>query len=125
MKIPEGYNTVMPYLIVTDAAAFKKFMESTFDAKEKMVVMRDNTDIIMHGEVTVGQSTIMFAQVTEEFKQAHAGMFIWVENSDITYQKALDLGSTSIMPPANQDYGRSCGVKDPFGNTWWITSPIN
>ena len=37
-------------------------------------------------------------------------------------EKALQAGATSVMPPADQDYGRSCGVKDPCGNTWWITS---
>ena len=125
MKIPEGYNSVMPYLIVADAAAFKAFIESVFMAKEKMVVMRGNSDVVMHGESTIGDSTIMFAQATDEFKQENAGMFIWVENADTTYKEALKLGATSILPPENKDYGRSCGVKDPFGNTWWITSLIN
>jgi len=47
---------------------------------------------------------------------------VYVEDADAAYKLALDNGATSLMPPADQDYGRTCGVKDPFGNTWWITS---
>ena len=39
-----------------------------------------------------------------------------------TYHKALEMGASYIMEPADMEYGRSCGVKDPFGNVWWITS---
>jgi PhnB protein len=42
-------------------------------------------------------------------------LFIYVADCDATYQRALDNGAISIMPPANQDYGRSCGVRMPFG----------
>jgi uncharacterized glyoxalase superfamily protein PhnB len=49
-------------------------------------------------------------------------MFVYVDNADEIYQKALQEGAVSIMEPADQSYGRSCGVEDPYGNTWWITS---
>lgn len=121
-KIPEGYQSLMPYLIVPDAAGFLRFMQEVFGAKEKHKEMRSEK-VIRHAEVTIGgDSTIMFADTTEQFGASPAGMFIYVENADTTYQKALEKGATSVMEPADQSYGRSCGVKDPFGNTWWITS---
>ncbi|UII26547.1 VOC family protein [Fulvivirga maritima] len=124
MKIPEGYNTVMPYLIVKDAAAFKAFMIEVFDAKEKVEIMRESSDVIMHAEITIGDSTIMFANCTDDFKSENAGMFIWVKDADVIFQKAMNLGASSVTPLSNQKYGRTCGIKDPFGNTWWVTSPI-
>jgi PhnB protein len=49
-------------------------------------------------------------------------MFVIVPDADRTYEKALANGATTIMPPADQEYGRSGGVTDPYGNVWWITS---
>lgn len=94
-------------------------MQQVFDATELQKHMRE--DVIMHGEVRIGDSLIMFAESTDQWGGQPAGLFICVDDADATYQKALDAGATSIMPPADQDYGRSCGVKDAYGNIWWIT----
>lgn len=120
-KIPEGYQTVMPYLIVRNASGFFQFTQKVFGATEKYKEMRDEKHI-RHAEVKIGDSVIMFADSTEEYQPNTAGMFVYVDNADETYQKALQEGAVSIMEPADQSYGRSCGVEDPYGNTWWITS---
>jgi len=39
-------------------------------------------------------------------------------------KKALENGATAVTQLGNQSHGRSGGVKDSFGNTWWITSVI-
>lgn len=122
MTIPSGYQTVMPYLIVKDAAKFSEFVQRVFNGEEKLRHMRDEK-FIMHAEIIVGVCTIMFADVTEQFEERTNGLFVYVENADETFQKALDEGAASLMPPADQPYGRSGGVTDPFGNTWWITTP--
>ncbi|MGI8581968.1 MAG: VOC family protein [Chitinophagaceae bacterium] len=123
MTIPSGHQTVMPYLIVKDAARFSEFIQRVFNAEEKMRHMRDEK-FIMHAEIIVGGCTIMFADATEQFQERTTGLFVYVENADETFQKALDEGAASLMPPADQPYGRSGGVTDPFGNTWWITTPL-
>lgn len=120
LSIPEGYQRVMPYLIMKNAAVFFNFMQKVFEATEKMKIMRDDMHI-MHAELQIGESTIMFADSTEEFKPQTAGLFVYVEDADETYNKALEEGAISITAMSNQDYGRSGGVTDPFGNTWWIT----
>ena len=120
VKIPEGYQQVMPYLIVKDAAAFLEFTQKVFGAVEKYKAMRDE-NLIMHAEINIGGSVIMFADATEQFKQQPAGMFIYVDDCDTVYQKAIENGATTVREPENQEYGRSAGVKDAFGNTWWIT----
>ena len=123
MKIPENYQTVMPYLILKQAGKFIDFTQKVFQAveNEKMKSMRDE-NIIMHSEIMIGSSTIMFADSTEKFEPCTAGLFVYVENADETYKKAIDEGATTVMELSDQDYGRTCGVTDPFGNTWWITS---
>lgn len=119
--IPQGYQTVMPYIIVDDAVKFMDFMKTVFNATEKMVRKRE-TGEIMHAEVFIGDSTIMFANSLTDWPPMTAGLYIHVADADATYKKALEQGSTSIQEPADKDYGRSGGVEDPFGNTWWITT---
>lgn len=121
VKIPTGYQTVMPYLIVKDAVELLAFMHNVFGATEKMKVMADD-ETIRHAEVQIGGSTIMFANSGEQWLPQTAGLYIHVENADETYRKALAEGATSVMEPSDQDYGRASGVKDSNGNVWWITS---
>jgi len=122
MKIPEGYQQVMPYLIVKGAAKFVDFMKKVFGGEEKMKVMRDE-NTIMHAEIRIGDSVIMLADATSHFEPRPAGLFVYVEDADETYHKAIAEGATSITPMSDQEYGRSGGVTDPFGNVWWPTTP--
>ena len=114
------YNAVMPYLIVPNAANFIEFMETVFNVTEIYRGMRDD-NMIMHAEVKVGDTIIMLADANDEWKTQNAGMFICVDDVDTTFNKALELGAEIITPLSDQPYGRTGGVKDPFGNTWWIT----
>lgn len=122
MNIPIGHNVIMPYLMLSDARGFAAFMNTVFDAELTFSKQRDDSEAIMHSELQVNGATIMFCDATEKWQPQTANMFIYVPNADTTYNKALEAGATSVMPPADQNYGRSCGVTDPFGNTWWITS---
>ena len=121
--IPEGYQQIMPYLIVENAADFFSFTKNVFDAEERYKAMRTET-LIMHAEISIGSSVIMFADSTEEHPKQTAGLFIYVDDCDKIYQKALDNDAVTVMGPADQSYGRSAGVRDPFGNTWWLTTAV-
>jgi len=122
MKVPNGHQTIMPYLILAGAEKFIEFTRKVFNANETFKRTREDGKTIMHSEIQIGNSTIMFADTTEQIKEQVAGLFIYVENADETYKKAIDAGATTVMELSNQDYGRTCGVNDPFGNTWWITT---
>jgi PhnB protein len=123
MDIPKNYQHVMPYLILENAAGFIPFALAVFGAKETYKVLRDEKTI-MHAEIMIGASTIMFADATEQFPPRNAGLFVYVDNADEAYRKALDAGSTALTPMGDQTYGRSGGIRDPFGNEWWITAPL-
>ena len=121
LKIPEGYQQVMPYLIIKNAQAFFEFTQKVFGATERYKAMRDET-LIMHAEISIGGSVIMFADATEIYTERTAGMFMYVDDCDAVYKSSIENGATSVMEPADQSYGRSGGICDPFGNTWWLTS---
>lgn len=119
--IPQGYQQVMPYLILKDAAGFSQFCKEVFSATEKMKHLREDGEI-MHAEIQIGESTIMFGEASDQWTVQNAGLFVYVANADEAYQKALDKGATTVTELSEQPYGKTGGVKDPFGNTWWITS---
>lgn len=120
MNIPNGHQGVMPYLMMEDAAGFIDFIKAVFAAE--MLMQDQRGDIIGHCEANISGSTIMFSQSRDEWKPATANMFVYVDDADAAYAKAVENGATTVMPPDDQEYGRSCGVTDPCGNTWWITS---
>src|ERR1017187_5255319 len=94
-KIPDNYQTVMPYLIVKDAAQFIAFMQKVFDAEETYKSMRDE-HTIMHAEIMIGGGTIMLADSTEQFSVCTGGFFIYVDDADETFKKAIDAGATMV-----------------------------
>ena len=120
MKIPENYLPVMPYLILDKATAFLDFAKNAFGAKEQLIVPGEDSRSIMHGEIKIHDAVIMFANSTEVWKQKTSGMFIFVDNLDNVYMKALEGGATSLQQPEKKEYGYTAGFEDPFGNQWWI-----
>ena len=121
VDLPANYQTVMPYLIVKNAEGFMKFTKEVFGAEEMQRTMRDEKTI-MHGEVMIGGSTIMFADSTDVYSEKPAGMFVYVSDADEVFSKAKQAGASVVSDLSDQPYGRTCGIADPFGNTWWITS---
>ena len=121
MKIPEGHQAVMVYLIIKNAVEFIPFTEKVLNAKLTHKGTRDDGSI-MHAQIMIGDSTIMFAEASENWQAMTAGIFVYVDSADIAYHEALKLGAVSVMDLTDQSYGRTCGVLDPFGNTWWLTT---
>lgn len=123
MKIPENYNQLMPYVIVPGAHKFMDFMKIVLGATEQLIVPRSE-EHIMHGELRIGQAVIMFADATAEFKAFPASLFLYVEDVDTVFDKALAQGATLLQELDNREYGRGGGFQDAFGNQWWVNSPV-
>ncbi|MDB5193810.1 MAG: hypothetical protein JWQ96_3373 [Segetibacter sp.] len=121
IKKAGSHQHVMPYLIVEGAEGLIDFLKRVFNAEETLRVPRGEEGI-MHAEVKIGDSIIMLADATDNFKPMPAGMFVYVENADETYLEAINEGATSVMEPTTQSYGRAAGVTDSYGNTWWLSS---
>ena len=121
LNVPQGYNAVMPYLILKNAAEFMTWAVEVLDATEKMRSYREDGVSLGHSELMIGDVTLMLSESSEQWPSNTAGLFVYVENADQAYERALARGATSIMPPADMPYGRTCGVADPFGNVWWPT----
>ena len=119
MKIPAQYLPVMPYLILSDAKAFLDFTTTVFGANPQLID-RDENNQVRHGEIRIGDAVIMFGQSGENWAAKPAGMFIYVEDVDKTYDAGLRQKAISLMPPEKKDYGYTAGFEDIFGNQWWL-----
>ena len=122
MNIPAEHQTIMPYLILPGASKFIDFTKTVFGTSETHTKALREDGTIMHAEITLNGSTIMITDEVADWPKQTANLFVYVPSADETYKKALENGAVSLMDLSNQDYGRTCGVTDPFGNTWWITS---
>jgi PhnB protein len=122
--IPDGYHTITPYLIVDDADKLVEFVEKIFDG-ELLFKMKNDANRITHAEMKIGDSMLMLSESSEEWKATKTMLYLYVSDTDATYQKALAAGATSVKEPKNQFYGdRSAGVRDSFGNFWGIATHI-
>ncbi|HYR52974.1 MAG TPA: VOC family protein [Candidatus Dormibacteraeota bacterium] len=122
-RIPEGYRNVTPYLINEGVEKVIHFLRQAFGAAEKYPPMKRPDGTIMHVEMRVGDSVIMMGEATSEYRPMPACLYVYVEDVDSTYQRALRAGATSVVDPRDQFYGdRSAGVRDSAGNVWWIAT---
>lgn len=122
---PEGYNDVSVYIVAEDAQKVVDFLKKTFDAEE---LRRFNTPEgkIMHGEVRVGDTVVMIADGGGNYPAFPAWLHVYVPDVDATYKKALAAGGSSVQAPVRKegDPDKRGGVKDPAGNTWWISKQV-
>jgi PhnB protein len=122
--IPDDYPRVTPYLIVENVNKLIDFVTEVFGAVpgEKMTLPDGS---VLHGEVRIGDSMIMMGKANKDNPPIPVMLYVYVENTDETYDKALKAGAKSIMKPADQFYGdRNAAVADPSGNSWWIATHI-
>jgi len=122
--IPEGRHRVTPYLIVEGVPELLEFMKNVFDAEETHCSkLPDGT--VVHAEVTIGDSAIMMGTARDEWQPMPGSIYLYTEDCDATYQRALAAGAKSLMEPADQFYGeRYGGVEDASGNHWWLVTQI-
>ena len=128
--IPEGYHSVTPYLCVKGAAAAIDFYKKAFGAKE-LLRMPAPGEKIGHAEIQIGDSHVMLADEFPEMgflsPQSVGGspvmMHLYVEDVDVTANKAVAAGAKVTRPVADQFYGDRGGqVEDPFGHKWYVST---
>ena len=122
--VPAGYHSVTPFVIVKGAVGFIDYMKEAFGAVE-LARVADESGAIGHAEVRIGDSVVMLFDSKEEWPETPAFLRLYIEDVDAVYQRALKTGGASVTKPTNMPWGdRSCRVRDPFGNLWWIMSHI-
>ncbi len=133
-KIPDGFHTVTPYIVLDDAARAIDFYKKAFDAKERGR-MPTPDGRLMHAEIQIGDSIIMLSSefpemgaTTKSPKAAGFGtgsLMIYTEDTDRLVETAVKAGATEVMAPQDMFWGdRYAKVRDPFGHEWQIGTHI-
>lgn len=122
--VPENFHTITPYVIVPGAAKFIEFTKKAFGAIELMrSALPDGA--IMHAQIKIGDSIIMVSDTREGMEPITAMLYLYVPNVDEVYQTAIQAGGVVTMEVEDRFYGdRSGGLKDQFGNHWWVATHI-
>jgi len=122
--IPDGYHSVTPYLTVSDATLLFEFVKDVFHATEKERIVDENGRV-RHAEAIIGDSVVMMGQASDQWTARPSTLYVYVDDTDATYQRALDAGAEVLQEPRDTYYGdRNAGVTDPVGNQWWLATHV-
>jgi uncharacterized glyoxalase superfamily protein PhnB len=98
------------------------FLEAAFGA-EAMGVHKSPEGIVHHATIRIGNATLEIDEAHGEFQPMPCHLHVYVLDTDAVYERALQAGATSIETPRNAPYGdRAAGVKDAWGNSWFIAT---
>ena len=116
--MPDGWHSITPRLVVEDPQSLVSFLRSVFGATGDF-----RTD--GPSEIRIGDSMVMVtgAGVREPIE---ALLYLYIEDTESTYRKALELGAVSLEAPLDTAYGdRRAIIRDPCGNTWQIATRMS
>lgn len=131
LPIPEGWHSVNPYLIVQNAAEAIEFYKKAFGAEEIMRSPSPDGKSVMHAEIKIGNSIVM---ISDEFPDMGAyspkkiggtpvTLYMYVDDADAVYDRAVKAGATGTMPPQDMFWGDRYGrLTDPYGHNWSIAT---
>ena len=129
--IPQGYHSITPQITCRDAARAIDFYKEVFGATE-VARSAGPHGKIMHAELKIGDSRIM---LNDEFpgmcsapspSATHSSyLFLYTEDVDAVYTRAVSAGSRVDMPLDNMFWGDRYGkITDPFGHQWGVATHV-
>ena len=124
MFIPPGFATVTPYFFVRNAEGFVRFLVSGLGGSETLRTMRPDGKIA-NAQVRLGTATVMVSEASGKYAQMSSSYYLYVDNADEAMKTALAHGATLEMEVGDMPYDdRQGGVRDPWGNIWWISQRL-
>jgi len=126
--IPKGYHSVTPNLMVAGASKAIDFYKKALGAEEVMRFAGPDGKL-MHAEIRIGDSIIMLgdempdhgAKGPKAYGGTSVGFFVYGDNVDAAWKRAIDAGAKAVMPLVDQFWGDRAGcIEDPFGHRWWL-----
>jgi PhnB protein len=111
-----GYRSITPRIVVDDVEGQVHFLREVFAATGNIEQGRP-------AEVHIGDSAIMISS-TAEREPFPAFLYVYVDDADETFQRAVEAGAQVLEEPLDTPYGdRRAMVRNPFGNVLEIAHP--
>lgn len=122
--VPRIQPTMQLHFLVRGVPEFIGFLENAFGGSEEFRATAPDGKVL-HARVRIGDSIVEMGDASGDYEPYAFGVHLYVDDADAMYERALAAGATSLRAPADQFYGdREATVKDPFGNQWYIASPV-
>ena len=122
--VPAGLGTVTPYLHPRGSDQLIEFLKQAF-AAEEMQMERTPDNTVKHAKIRVGGSVIEMGEAHGEWRPMPTMFYLYVDDVDAAYRRALAVGAASLEEPAVQPYGeRRAAVRDAFDNQWYLAAPV-
>jgi len=122
--VPEGMTSVTVAFHPQRADKFIDFLEQALGAKQ-VELHKSAAGAVMHAKLMIGDSMIEVGEAHGDFQPMPTAIYLYVDDADAVYTRAMHAGCVSLWPPADEDYGdRVGGVQDPFGNHWYPATHI-
>lgn len=113
---PDGWHTVTPRIIVRDPETLISFIKRVFGGRGEFRPGRP-------AEIRIGDSLIMISDGGGLRESVPAFLYVYVEDADSTFRRAIAANAVSLEEPTDMPYGdRRAMVKDEWGNTWQIAT---
>jgi PhnB protein len=122
--IPKGLHNVNVYLHPRRAEPVIAFLKRAFGAQE-LAKYASPDGVVHHAEIRIGDSVVEMGEAHDKYEPMPAMFYLYVPNVDAVYRQTVAAGATSFQEPIDQPYGdRQAGVRDAFGNTWYIATHV-
>ena len=131
--IPEAYRTLTPFLTVHNAVQIIKFYKEAFGAEERYRMMTPDNQWVAHAELKIGDSVFMLSdempgqecRAPESLGGTSVGFYLYVENVDAAFERAVEAGATIKRPVQDMFWGDRTGeVFDPSGHLWTLATHV-
>jgi PhnB protein len=129
--IPKGYHSVTPALTFKDSLKAIEFYKQALDAEVLEIMPSPDHTSTVHAAIRIGDSILMMGdepadghcKSAESLGASPVSLYVYANNVDEVFQRAIDAGGSTTMPVADMFWGDRCGsFKDPFGYSWMIAT---
>jgi PhnB protein len=130
----DGFTSLTPHIICTNAGAAIDFYKNAFGAQERVRMPGPDGQKVMHAELKIGDAIIMLADEFPEMGDCGgrspqslggtcATMHLYVPDVDSAFERAIKAGATVAMPVSDMFWGDRYGqITDPFGHRWSLAT---
>ncbi|AIE86275.1 VOC family protein [Fimbriimonas ginsengisoli] len=131
-RIPAGFHTLTPYIVVDDAKAAIELYKAAFGAEVTSLANTPDGKV-MNAQLKIGDSMLM---LNDEFPEhgvvgpkkiggTAVTLHMYVEDVDAAWERAVAAGLEVGFPLADQFWGDRYGqLKDSFGHSWSMASKL-
>ena len=125
-SVPDQYTSVTPWIISPSSVRVMNFLKAAFAAEEvPNSRITNEAGVIIHVVVKIGDALVLLFDARAGWGPTPSFLNLYVEDLESTYQKALQLGGTSVTDITELWFGEKvCRILDPFGNLWWLNQRV-